>query len=119
MRYLLLLSFVAFIQSVNAWQASFKVDAATNNIPTSFSTAAGSQVLTGLTFPTELCIVNETAGRIGINNQTSSGSAPTGTSHYLPANSFACFDKRFARRVFVRSDTGSAISSGVIYGWVD
>lgn len=101
------------------WQKVFFANAAVDNIPAAFSTAAGSRVVTDLVGPVELCFFNETSDRMELNNQTYDSSTPSTVTHRIPASSFACITSRMASRLFVRSANGAGTVVGFIHGWVD
>lgn len=107
---------------------SFKIDSSTNNVPTAYSTAAGSLALTGITGLNQqtLTFVSEIAGRIAVCvSQNSSTTAPTSqVDLYIPPAPSGGFSAvtidlpNVASAVYLKSDTGSALTSGVVYGWV-
>lgn len=100
---------------------SVKIDSSSTNIPSGFSTAAGSLVLTGIARADVLTIINETQSRIAVNYTTAStSSAPTLVDAYVPAAAASSFaglaldSCQIASNIYIKSDTGSAISSGVV-----
>lgn len=108
---------------------SFRVNSASDTIPTSFSTAAGSLVLSGIALARGLIIVNETNSRIAINYKTGSttGAPSSGQSNvdaYCPAAPSGTFSSvsidnvDVSSTIYIKSDTGSTITSGLVYGWV-
>ena len=104
---------------------SFDLNTATNNVPTAFSTAAGSLVLSGILLARGLCIVNETTSRISINfRQGSTTSAPTLRQAYVPAapsgsySSLTMDNVDVSSTIYIQSESGSVITVGHIYGWV-
>lgn len=110
--------FFLFLKNVFAWQASFFVDAGATSIPATFDLTSSSLVLSSLRFPRVLTICNETSSRVCVNNQTSSGSAPSLITHRVPAGQCLSTAWRFGARVFI-SGCGTTISSGVVHGYVD
>lgn len=105
---------------------SFKVTASSTNIPASFDFAnAASLVLTGVAYAVHLTVVNETTTRIKVNHiHGDATSSPTQITFYVPAASSGSFVAavndgiQVSSTVFIASDSGSAISSGTVYGWV-
>lgn len=106
---------------------SFKIDSSVNNIPTSFSTAAGSLALPAISGRQQtLVLINESSSRIAVNvSQNSATTAPTSVvDAYIPAapaNGFSSVTLDLpvlSGTVYLKSDTGSAITSGLVYGWV-
>lgn len=100
---------------------SAKIVSSTNNIPTAFSTAAGSLALSGLsTYATNyknLMVLNETAGRLLVSTTNSvSDAVPSSSSTqtvYVPASGTYTFSNvLILDKVYIQSDTGSAISTG-------
>lgn len=103
---------------------SFTVDSSVNNIPTSFSTAAGSKVLSGaqITGQGELTIINETGTRLAVNvTGGDPTTAPTAVDFYVPAAVSGSFTSKTVDMpatsgvVYIKS-MGSTISSGLVYG---
>lgn len=95
-----------------------KVVSGTNNIPTGFSTAAGSLILTGVVFAEGIYIDNRTAGAIAVNYSSFSASAAPSASDvdlYVNANTVVNLGPTsIGSVVYIQSDTGSAISSGTV-----
>lgn len=98
-----------------------KVDASTNNIPTAFSTAAGSLVMTGIALGRHLAIINETQSRLQVNYVTGTDAAtPTVATAYVPAAAASSFstlvldDVQLESQLFIASDSGTAISAGTV-----
>lgn len=98
---------------------SGKVTASTNNVPTAFSTGAGSLVLSGLQGKAydHLMIINETSTQISVISDPSATTAPSASSTarvFVAANGTATFDKfPIFDAVYIQSE-GSAISSGTV-----
>jgi hypothetical protein len=101
---------------------SAKVDSSSTNIPTSFDhTASGSLALTGIAYAAHLCIVNRSTSRIAYNytwgNPTTN---PTTVDGYLDGKGSGDFvavikdDIKVSSCVYLMSDTGSAITSGIV-----
>ena len=88
----------------------------TNNIPTAFSTAAASLALQGISFAENLLVVNGAASALVLNIDAGSPtSAPTTDNLRVPASATVQFNNvKLSSTVYVRSDTGSAISSGTV-----
>lgn len=100
---------------------SNKIDSATNNIPANFSTAAGSLALSGITRAQGIAIVNYTTSRLRVNyTHGSTASAPTVVEGYVPPRGTADFaasakdNLLISSTVYIASDTGSPITSGVV-----
>lgn len=97
---------------------SAKVNAASNNIPVAFSTAAGSRLLSGLLpgLYKHLSIVNETLVQISFLNQNSA-TAPSASSSnrvFIPAGAGIIMDNfRVQDAIFIQSE-GSAITIGTV-----
>lgn len=103
---------------------SFKVDTSSTNLATTYSTAAQSLVVSGVYYSRYLCVFNGAQVTIAVNMESQSGtSAPTspGTHNaYIAPNVLRCFDTRPEQGLYVylRSDSGSTISTGIISGEV-
>lgn len=98
-----------------------KIDASSNNIPTGFSTAAGSLVMTGVARATRLCVQNYQADRLAINYTAGDASnAPTVVQEYVPPGTssipgvIVLDNCQVSSTVYIKSDSGSVISSGVV-----
>ncbi len=97
---------------------SAEVIASTNNIPTAYSSAAGSKLVTGMNslYYSHVMIFNETTSRIA---WTSAGPNTTPSSSsiygYCPGSTFCAWDdiKIFDSR-YIQSDTGSSIRTGTV-----
>ena len=106
--------------------AGFRLNSATSNIPASPSTAAGSLVLTGIAGSKHIKICSEATTRIRYSYSTNSATtAPASATDYdgiIPAassGSFVCETKdgiALKNSLYIWSDSGSAISSGLVYG---
>lgn len=101
---------------------SAKVVCASTNIPTGFShSSAASLVLTGIAYAVHLAVINETTSRIAINyTHGDATSSPTTVEAYVPAGGASSFsaialdELKLSSTVFIKSDSGSAISSGTV-----
>lgn len=101
---------------------SNKITCSSTNIPTGFSHAnSASLVLTGIAYAVHLAVINETTSRIAINyTHGDSASSPTVVDAYVPAGGTGSFsaialdELKLSSVVFIKSDTGSAISSGTV-----
>lgn len=98
-----------------------KVDASSSNIPTAFSTAATSLVVTGVSRADVFTIVNTCTSRLAVNyTHGSSDSAPTLVDLYIPAALTGSFSAivldncQLSSTIYIKSDEASAISSGVV-----
>lgn len=99
------------------------INAASTNIPTTFGTGASSLILTdvgGQGFG-HMKIVNETSSRIALcltdkDSGTPSSSTSTNPSQDIVSATSTEFkdDIHIYDRVFLRSDSGSAITSGIV-----
>lgn len=98
---------------------AFKVDASSTNIPTSYGSGSGSKVTCGLSFASHIQIFNETSGRLALNLKTANGaSAPTSANsiYVLPGttSTVTVDDAKINNCIYMKSDTGSPISSGTV-----
>lgn len=100
---------------------SVKIDASSSNIPSAFSTAATSLVVTGISRADVLIIQSTCTDRLAINYTAGSvSSAPSAVDLYIaaaPASGFCgmAFDNcQLSSTIYIKSDTGAAISSGVV-----
>lgn len=89
-------------------------------IPTTYDITGQSLVLKGL--PSTLlhfCAFNDTASRVAFRlDHDSPAYAPTNDIRdvYIPAGTGVCFDNiAVMRQIFLRSDSGSTITSGSVY----
>jgi hypothetical protein len=94
------------------------VNAASTNIPTAFSTAAGSKVLTGIARGRAISIVNYTDTMLGVNyTHTDPTTAPTEVEGFVPPKGeqdFAASTKdgvQMTGQIYIQS-MGAAITSG-------
>lgn len=102
---------------------SFRVDASSTNIPTSYSAASGSLLtssLGALGF-THLKVLNETTSRIAVCNTDVDSGVPgsnpvTNPYQMYVSDEFVEFNdgQHVYACIYLRSDTGSAITSGVV-----
>lgn len=95
---------------------SVRVNAASTNIPTAFSTSSASRVLTGVRNLRAILIDNRTSSEIAINCQATSAAAPSDTAFtnmYVAGTSQIAIDDAFLNDTcYIRSMTGSAITTG-------
>lgn len=99
-----------------------KIDSSSVNIPTGFDyTNASSLVMTGISYAQHLIIVNLTSSRIAYNFSSGVSTAnPTTIDGYVPGKGASDFvgiakdDVQDSSCIFIKSDTGSAISSGLV-----
>lgn len=102
---------------------SFYVNAATTNIPTSYGSGSDSKILTALGELgfNHIKIVNETASRIAIcltNTDaavpSSSNSANTSQNYTSSTSTEFLDDLHIYDVIYLRSDSGAAITSGIV-----
>lgn len=95
-----------------------KVDASVNNIPTSFGTGAGSLVLTDIKNVKHMRVSNSTTGRLAIHyrGKTTPSSALLYVSAAPASGEVIEFfdDIEIGPSVYIRSDTGAAITTGTV-----
>jgi len=103
---------------------SSSVDTGVNNVPIEYSTDPGSRVIDNAKGSQGFCIINSTESFLaGHYTSAVSEVTPTGIQFYVPAaatDSFVayCGDFHFpALAIFLKSDTGSAVSGGKIRTW--
>jgi len=105
------------------------IDASGTNIPTSYGSGSDSKIMTGManTGYRHLRVLNKTAGRVALcfvadknaSVPSSSNSANT-AQHYVPEPSSGNTTVDFVDEIcvfdslYIRSDSGSAITSGVV-----
>lgn len=96
---------------------SVRVDASVNNIPTAFSTAAGSKVIQGVPNVRSILIDNRSSSEIAVNCQSGSTTAPTTQTAniYVAGTTQVAIDNAYLNTTcYIRSMTGGAISSGTV-----
>lgn len=106
-------------------QKIFKVDSSSNNIPASFSSAAGSLVYSGARNIKKLVIINEATSALKINfTHGLTLTAPSDADAYVPAavtgvgpGTLVLEDVKLSPVLYIGSDTGGAISSGIVRGF--
>ena len=95
-----------------------RVDASTSNIPTSFSSGATSQVITGVLRVRSVLIDNRSSSEIAINCSTGATVVPADTANtnmYVAGTSqIAIDDALTGGTCYIRSMTGSPISTGTL-----
>lgn len=102
------------------------VDSSSNNIPTTFDTSAGSLIVDGAPNASELSFINGTSGvvvgTINAKNQAvPSSTVATNRRCFMVAPSTSSMQNMLHLKVepgdqiYIRSDTGSALSSGKFY----
>lgn len=93
-------------------------------IPVAYSTSdAKSKVATGIAYADAkgVCIYNATSSVIAVNvDNGSSSTAPTADVQdiYLGAGMGYCEKMSVTSRVYIRSDSGSTITAGSVYGHI-
>jgi hypothetical protein len=109
----------------NRSNPSFRVNAATNNVPGTPSGAVGSLVLSSVNNSQHLQICHESTSRIRVNWRAGNALSAPATADYqaiIPAaasGSFVCAtwdDVQLLGTVYIWNDAGSTISSGLFYG---
>lgn len=98
---------------------SAQIVASTNNIPTAFSSAAGSVIVTNglLRFRYHhVAIINETSSEISfVCSNSGVPASTTNTRVFIPANtSFVADSFVVGDSAYIQSESGSAISSGQV-----
>ena len=96
---------------------SGKIDASSNTIPTSFGTGAGSLLISGLGGGKATLMIYSTAeADLKINySSNSSTSAPSVVDAYLPSQgTLALADVEIGDAVYIASDSGSTITTGIV-----
>ncbi len=102
---------------------SFRIDASTSNIPTTYSSASTSLITSalGAIGYTHIKVSNETSGRIAICNTDADSGVPDSDpvtnpfQMYTPDNIIEWKDSlHIYSNIYIRSDTGSAITSGIV-----
>ena len=137
MKKLLLLAFIPLIAGATQ---SFKITPSGSSlVPTTFTSSngylsiiydesagnggyvpGGSSILRVMG-PSTLCVFNDTSSRIAVSTGASIVTAPDNfpTNILVPASSGRCADMMTSGVLYVRSDTGTSISSGTIMGDVN
>ena len=98
---------------------SIKIDAAANTVPIAFDETAGSKVGTNLPASSRLDVQNHTSHRLAITvADLQSAPSSTGTNQlYVPPNGTITLDEFLISNrsvIYLRSDSGPAITSGII-----
>lgn len=95
-----------------------KIDASVNNIPTSFGSGAGSLILQNISNAKHIRVSNRTQGQIAIHYRgKTTPSSPLIYIAAAPASGEVIEfydDIEVGPNVYIRSDTGSAITTGVV-----
>ena len=100
-----------------------KIVASSNNIPTAYSTGAGSMIVSGLSGASELTITSSCeAPIVGNYSHPSDTTAPTDADieFHLPAAPTGqsvgrvITDAAIGAAIFLRSDSGAAITAGTV-----
>ena len=113
MKYLILLFLMPVI--VFALPQTKRINTATTNIPSSFSTAAGSLLISEAVDPAVLIIDNRTTGEVEVNcaHVTEVPTSSEGTSLWVASNITLIVDRPAIKGdCYVRS-VGVAITSGI------
>lgn len=114
--FLILMAFASTGYAVGA-RVSVKVDAASNTIPTSAATGDAGSKMTNITRAAvdEITCYNGTASAVAINVEDgSSASAPTEADYTMAASTGITFKGHIGAALYIWSDSGSTISSGVV-----
>lgn len=100
---------------------SFKLDCSVNNVPTSYSAAPGSRILTGVRYSTGIEFLNYTTHDLYVNFYDGDDTTiPTRDQMYIPnagGGDFASKTRdnvKLAANIYVRSVDGSPITTGHI-----
>lgn len=112
---------ILLISSVSAFAADEDIylDSSSSNIPTAYSSAAGSKIKTFVKAVAEICIYNGSSSEIAVNFQNGTSAATPAVDNFiLAASTGLCRDKNIGAALYIRSRTGVAISSGKISGGV-
>lgn len=116
MRKLLILCLaIGFAGQLNAVSAGKRITGTGGApIPTAYSASdTKSLIFSSLRYARELCVFNDTSAYIAVNF-TGTGAAPTSNvnDRYIPDGVGRCYDKGLGSAVYIRSDSGSTITSG-------
>lgn len=100
-------------------QRSKKITASGGSpIPTTYGTSSQSLVLSDVAYADHLMIINETGGRIAVqvkNNDAVNAPSSGDGELYCFANGITAFDDCYiSQTIYIRSDSGSAITSGSV-----
>mgnify|MGYP003479587449 FL=1 len=122
MRFPLILILALFCVQSFAGVVSVKIDASATNVPTTYSTASTSRVLVTTQRGVGLLVDNRSASPIAVNcAHFNTSTAPSSdittvrTNLFVPGNASLGVDNvGFSTQCFLRSDSGSAITSGII-----
>jgi hypothetical protein len=105
---------------------SFRLNTATDNIPASPSILSTSLILSAVGNAQHMTLCSEATSRIRVNWRKGTEDSAPASGEYnaiVPAaasGSFTCMtldDVQMSRAVYIWSDSGSAISSGLVYGY--
>lgn len=118
---------LALIICANAFavEGSFYITASGGSpIPTAYSTSnTQSKVMTGLRFVKQCCVKNGTDSAIAINvkngDSSTAPSADNSSERYISANDALCIQGVISSRMYIRSKSGSTITSGVVHGFCE
>jgi len=100
------------------------INAATNNIPTTYGTGAGSLILNGSPAAGQLTVINTTGSDISFSVTSLPGATPvdsttTNTNQYIVVGGSTSSHDKFkiatGDRVFIKSLSGSVITSGKVH----
>lgn len=117
MKYLfLVLTLLAFQRIAVADVYTVRINSATTNIPTAFGQGSNSLVLQNIRNMRGVYIENRTAGEIAVNCSTSSGKTPSSQQdiYVNAASAWSIGDAGLGNACYIRSNTGSAITSAVV-----
>lgn len=101
---------------------SFYLDTSVNNLATTYSTTLVYEPFKVLKGVVQVCVNNPSASLIAINvDAPLSTAAPSVDVNdlYIPGGSSACIyiDRRQKTNLYLRSASGSAITTGLIFGY--
>jgi len=104
---------------------AFRLDASSSNIPTSFTTGAGSLVMTGGANKGFFAIINYCTANLAVNyTWNDTATSPTLVDAYVPAAvsgggpGVLCLDNSLvSNTVFIASDSGATLASGIVRGF--
>jgi hypothetical protein len=86
-------------------------------IPTTYTTNSQSRVFIDIAYADRLMVINETGGRVAVNVSANSTTPPsTGDGElFCFANGITTYDElAVSQTIYLRSDSGSTITSGTV-----
>jgi hypothetical protein len=91
------------------------VNSASTNIPSTFANGNGSLILTGIRNVTSILVDNRTLGEVAVNCSSVAPPSSDTNSFFVNAqNAWAIDDALLGGTCWLRSNTGSAITNGVV-----